>query len=139
MGQIGAALAVVLAGLQARTGATDGFVTEQPEFAGHNLIDWSRFVLGGHEIRKTSYAVEARSLFAQSKTITAERLAELSPVLSDWDRNVRTGAVAEFGTSDRKPCEHCSAEDTSRKARRMPCSGSGSTWRSFGLSPAWSI
>ena len=96
-GQIGAALAVVLAGLQARTGATDGFVTEQPEFAGHNLIDWSRFVLGGHEIRKTSYAVEARSLFAQSKTITVERLAELSPVMRDWDRNVRTGALLNSG------------------------------------------
>ena len=54
-GQIGTASAVVLAGLQRRTIATDGFVTQQPEFTGLDLVDWSRFVLGGHEIRKTSF------------------------------------------------------------------------------------
>jgi len=52
-GQIGTALTVVLAGLHSRTIATGGLVTEQPEFAGLELAEWSRFVLGGHEIRKT--------------------------------------------------------------------------------------
>jgi myo-inositol-1-phosphate synthase len=96
-GQIGTALAVVLAGLQSRTIATDGLVTEQPEFAGLDLADWSRFVLGGHEIRKTSSTVEARNLFVESKTVTAERLAELAPAMNDWDRNVRTGTLLNSG------------------------------------------
>jgi myo-inositol-1-phosphate synthase len=96
-GQIGTALAVALAGLQARTGANDGFVTEQPEFAGLDLADWSCFVLGGHEIRKTSLTVEARNLFLKSKTLTAERLAELAPAMNDWDRNVRTGTLLSSG------------------------------------------
>jgi myo-inositol-1-phosphate synthase len=96
-GQIGTALAVVLAGLQSRTGPTDGFVTEQPEFDRLGLADWSRFVLGGHEIRKTSLTVEARNLFVESKTVTAERLAELMPATSNWDRNVRTGTLLNSG------------------------------------------
>jgi myo-inositol-1-phosphate synthase len=96
-GQIGTALAVALAGLQGRTGPTDGFVTEQPEFAGLDLAEWSRFVLGGHEIRKTSSTVEARNLFVKSKTVTAQRLAELAPTMSNWDRNVRTGTLLNSG------------------------------------------
>jgi len=96
-GQIGTALAVVLAGLQGRTSATDGLVTEQPEFAGLDLADWSRFVLGGHEIRKTSSTVEARNLFVKSTTVTAERLAELAPAMNDWDRKVRTGTLLNAG------------------------------------------
>jgi myo-inositol-1-phosphate synthase len=96
-GQIGTALAVVLAGLQSRTIATGGLVTEQPEFAGLELAEWSRFVLGGHEIRKTSSTVEARNLFVKSKTVTAERLAELAPAMSNWDRNVRTGTLLNSG------------------------------------------
>jgi myo-inositol-1-phosphate synthase len=96
-GQIGTALAVVLAGLHSRTIATDGLVTEQPEFAGLDLAEWSRFVLGGHEIRKTSSTVEARNLFVKSKTVTAKRLAELEPAMNDWDRNVRTGTLLNSG------------------------------------------
>jgi myo-inositol-1-phosphate synthase len=96
-GQIGTALAVVLAGLQSRTIATGGLVTEQPEFAGLELAEWSRFVLGGHEIRKTSSTVEARNLFIKSKTVTAERLAALAPTMRNWDRNVRTGTLLNSG------------------------------------------
>jgi myo-inositol-1-phosphate synthase len=96
-GQIGTALTVVLAGLHSRTIATGGLVTEQPEFAGLELAEWSRFVLGGHEIRKTSSTVEARNLFTKSKTVTAERLAALAPTMSNWDRNVRTGTLLNSG------------------------------------------
>ncbi len=96
-GQIGTALAVVLAGLQSRTIATGGLVTEQPEFAGLELAEWSRFVLGGHEIRKTSSTVEARNLFIKSKTVTAERLAALAPTMRNWNRNVRTGTLLNSG------------------------------------------
>jgi myo-inositol-1-phosphate synthase len=72
-------------------------VTEQPEFAGLDLADWSCFVLGGHEIRKTSLTVEATNLFVKSKSVTAERLAELAPAMSDWDRSVRTGTLLSSG------------------------------------------
>jgi myo-inositol-1-phosphate synthase len=96
-GRVGTAVAVTLASLQGRTISANGLVTEQPEFARLDLADWSRFVIGGHEIRKTSSTVEARNLFIDSTTITAEALAALTPRLTDWDRNVRTGTLLNSG------------------------------------------
>jgi myo-inositol-1-phosphate synthase len=96
-GHLGTAIFVTLAGLLRQVFPTDGLVTEQPEFAGLELMDWSRFVLGGHEIRKTSSVVEARNLFAGSTAITAERFADLAPAMTDWDRNVRTGTLLNCG------------------------------------------
>ncbi|HET6326147.1 MAG TPA: inositol-3-phosphate synthase [Planctomycetaceae bacterium] len=96
-GRMGTAVAVTLAGLQSRTIAANGLVTEQPEFARLDFADWTSFVLGGHEIRKTSALVEARNLFTDSTTLTAERLAALAPALADWDRNVRTGTLLNSG------------------------------------------
>ena len=96
-GRIGTALAAMLPGLQARTISTRGLVTEQPEFGHLDLADWSRFVIGGHEIRKTSTVVEARNLFAGSKIVTPEQLAQWTPAMTEWDRNVRTGTLLNAG------------------------------------------
>jgi myo-inositol-1-phosphate synthase len=101
-GRVGTALAVVLAGLQSRATApggfvTDGLVTEQPEFAPLALADWTSFVVGGHEIRKTSAIVEARNLFAGARSISDDLLTEVSPSLAAWDRNVRTGTLLNAG------------------------------------------
>jgi myo-inositol-1-phosphate synthase len=96
-GRVGTAVALTLAALQGRTISANGLVTEQPEFARLDLADWSRFVIGGHEIRKTSSTVEARNLFIDSTTVTAGGLAALSPTLTDWDRNIRTGTVLNSG------------------------------------------
>jgi myo-inositol-1-phosphate synthase len=96
-GHAATALAVVLAGLRSRTLSTGGLLTEQPEFAPLDLADWSCFVLGGHEIRKTSFSVEARNLFAGASTVSPELLAQAAPLLQSWDRNVRTGTLLNAG------------------------------------------
>jgi myo-inositol-1-phosphate synthase len=92
-GHVGTATAVALSALQGRAIAPVGLVTEQPEFAGLDLADWSSFVLGGHEIRKTSLTVEARNLFAGAQSISADLQSQISPTLETWDRNVRTGTL----------------------------------------------
>ncbi len=101
-GRVGTALAVMLADLQSRSISSDGivaegFVTEQPEFGPLNLIDWGGFVLGGHEIRKTSFAVEARNLFAGARSVSSDLLTAVAPALAVWDRNVRTGTLLNAG------------------------------------------
>jgi myo-inositol-1-phosphate synthase len=100
-GRVGTALAVLLAGLQSRTLTTErlltGFLTGQPEFAPLDLADWSCFVLGGHEIRKTSSLVEARNLFGGATSVSPELLAQAAPLLQSWDRNVRTGTLLNAG------------------------------------------
>jgi myo-inositol-1-phosphate synthase len=101
-GRVGTSVCVALAGLQGRLISASGLVTEQAEFGHLQLADWSSFVGGGHEIRKTSTTVEARNLFVDSKTaacnsVTAERLAALAPTTTDWDRNIRTGTLLNSG------------------------------------------
>jgi myo-inositol-1-phosphate synthase len=96
-GSAGTAVAVALATLQHRLLSTEGLVTEQPEFSRLSLGDWSQFVVGGHEIRKTSTAVEARALFADVQAVSPELLSRVTPSLNDWDRNVRTGTLLSAG------------------------------------------
>jgi myo-inositol-1-phosphate synthase len=101
-GRVGTSVSVALAGLQSRLISTSGLGTEQAEFGHLQLADWSSFVVGGHEIRKTSTTVEARNLFVDSKTVaansvTAECLAALAPTMTDWDRNIRTGTLLNSG------------------------------------------
>jgi myo-inositol-1-phosphate synthase len=101
-GRVGTSVSVALAGLQSRLISTSGLVTEQAEFGHLQLADWSSFVVGGHEIRKTSTTVEARNLFVDSKTVrsktgTVECLAALAPAITDWDRNIRTGTLLNSG------------------------------------------
>ncbi len=96
-GRLGTSVAVTLAGLQSRTIAANGLSSGQPEFARLDFADWTSFVIGGHEIRKTSALVEARNLFTGSATVTSEQLTALTTVLTDWDRNVRTGTLLNAG------------------------------------------
>jgi myo-inositol-1-phosphate synthase len=96
-GCTGTSVAVALAALQRRLASAEGIVTEQPAFARLDFSEWSRFVLGGHEIRKTSAAVEARNLFADDQAVSPELLGQIAPSLSDWDRNIRTGTLVNAG------------------------------------------
>jgi myo-inositol-1-phosphate synthase len=96
-GHTGTSIAVALAALQRRLLPTEGLVTEQPEFARLDFGDWSRFVLGGHEIRKTSAAVEAQNLFIDDQSVSPELVGRVAPSLNDWDRNVRTGTLLNAG------------------------------------------
>jgi myo-inositol-1-phosphate synthase len=65
IGAWGGVATTVVVGLAAlRKGLTDttGLVTSLPPFAGLDLINWDEIVIGGHEIRETSYAAEAQVL-----------------------------------------------------------------------------
>jgi myo-inositol-1-phosphate synthase len=92
-GGVATTVATGLAALQGRLTEPIGLVSELPKFSRLDLADWDRFVIGGHEIRKTSYLVEARSLLAKSRVFSEELLAKAAGALGDFDRNVRTGTL----------------------------------------------
>jgi len=96
-GGVATTVAVGLAAL--RHGLIDetGLVSALPRFAGLNLADWSQFVVGGHEIRRTSYAVEAQALHEQSGVFGPKLLETIRPTLEEFDRNVRTGTLVNVG------------------------------------------
>jgi myo-inositol-1-phosphate synthase len=98
-GRIGTATAAGLAALQGRFFDAAGLVSDLPQFARLDLVDWECFVLGGHEIRRTSYRVEARSLLTSSPLFAAERLEKTAFTLDAFDKNVRTGTLINVGAA----------------------------------------
>ncbi len=96
-GGISTTVATGLAALRQGLVPTVGLVSELPRFARLDLAGWDRFVLGGHEIRKTSYLVEARNLLVNSHVFTADLLAKTADSLAAFDKNVRTGTLVNVG------------------------------------------
>ena len=115
-GGVATTAAVGLAALQHELIDETGLVSALPRFAGLNLADWSQFVVGGHEIRRTSYAVEANVLYEQSGVFGPKLLAAIRPTLEEFDRNVRTGTLVNVGETIAK---FASAE-TNKTAGEQP-------------------
>lgn len=59
-GGVATTVVVGLAALRKGMTETTGLVTSLAPFAGLDLIQWDELVIGGHEIRETSYGAEAR-------------------------------------------------------------------------------
>jgi len=96
-GGVATTVATGLASLQRGAANSAGLVSELPRFSRLDLAGWDRFVIGGHEIRKTSYAAEALNLHNQSRVFTREILQHARPALEEFDRNVRTGTLINVG------------------------------------------
>jgi myo-inositol-1-phosphate synthase len=96
-GHLATATAIGLAGLQRRDPEFSGLVSDLPLLENLNLVDWDVFVLGGHEIRRTSSHAEARSLLASEPFADAGLLNTLFSFLATFDKNVRTGTLIHVG------------------------------------------
>ncbi len=100
IGAWGGVATTVVVGLAAlRKGLTDttGLVTSLPPFARLDLIQWDELVIGGHEIRDTSYSSEARTLVEKSHVFNEKTLATIAPQLAKFDTNVRPGTLFNVG------------------------------------------
>ncbi len=100
IGAWGGVATTVVVGLAAlRKGLTDttGLVTSLPAFAGLDLIQWDELVIGGHEIRDTSYSAEARVLVEKSHVFNEKTLAGISSLLAKYDANIRPGTLVNVG------------------------------------------
>jgi myo-inositol-1-phosphate synthase len=70
-----------------------GLVTALPRFGGVPFDPPGAFVVGGHDIRQTSFARTVAELHARSNVFTAALVAECKPTLDSWSANVRPGVV----------------------------------------------
>lgn len=87
-----------LVALQNDLRLTPTLMSEEPRFARLDLADWTCFqAIGGHEIRRTSFLVEAKHAFAESRAFTPELFARIAPALDAFDKNVRTGTLINVG------------------------------------------
>ena len=98
-GGVSTTVAVGLSALQANLTEQTGLVTSRPPFNTLGLADWSQFVIGGHEIRETSYVREAARLEEQSGVFGPKLLEATAESLRQFDRHVRTGTLINVGPS----------------------------------------
>ncbi|MCA9040474.1 MAG: inositol-3-phosphate synthase [Planctomycetaceae bacterium] len=86
-----------LAALQQGLTPEYGLVSALPQFAGLNLADWSQFIVGGHEIRETSYHEAAADLHQTSRVFESSTLDKIAETLKQFDSNVRPGTLMNVG------------------------------------------
>ena len=96
-GGVSTTAAVGLAALQHGVAPAHGLVSGLPRFANLGLADWKQFIVGGHEIRQTSFSAEAQVLHEQSRVFDHAMLSAISGTLSEFDSNVRTGSLINVG------------------------------------------
>lgn len=102
VGAWGGVATTVVVGIAAlRKGLTDtnGLVSALPPFAGLDLIGWDEIVVGGHEIRETTYSAEAQVLLEKSHVFSATALTAIAPQLAKFDKNVRPGTLINVGAT----------------------------------------
>ncbi len=96
-GGVSTTAAVGLAGLQKQLTDATALVSAKPQFQDLGLADWSQFVIGGHEIRETTFAQEAQQLHDQSHVFHPALLAGVTSTLAEFDKSVRPGTLLNVG------------------------------------------
>jgi myo-inositol-1-phosphate synthase len=92
-GGVGTTTAVGLAALARGLTSSVGLVTELPAFAKSDFDAPANFIVGGHDIRQTTFAAAARELHERSNVFTHPLLAALESTLDSWSKNVRPGVI----------------------------------------------
>lgn len=96
-GGVATTVVVGLMALRRNLSDTTGLVTSLPPFQSLDLVEWDQLVIGGHEIRDTDCATEARQLLKASHVFSPELLQSLQADLDAVDANVRPGTLVNVG------------------------------------------
>src|SRR5436305_14667840 len=80
-------------------GLIDGtsLVTALPLFEGVDLDGAGAFVVGGHDVRRSSYRQAVRDLHQRSNVFDAGLVESCLPDLDAWGENVRPGTALNAG------------------------------------------
>jgi len=104
-GGVATTASVGIAALQEGLSDETALVSARPKFQDLGLIDWQQVVVGGHEIRETSYADEADVLYRKSRVFTPEMLSGTAVRLKEFDGNIRPGTLLNSGPTIAKFAE----------------------------------
>jgi len=74
-----------------------GLVSRLPPFQQVELPDWSRFVVGGHEIRDVSLGDEAMRLARENRAIDPQLIDRVKGQLRTIDGRIRPGTICKSG------------------------------------------
>ncbi|QDU08928.1 inositol-3-phosphate synthase [Gimesia aquarii] len=100
-GGVSTTAAVGLSALQKGTTGASGLVSENPFFEKLNLAKWDQFVIGGHEIRDTSFVDAAKHFSETSGVFHPALLQSVESELKAFDQNVKPGTLIHVGDTIR--------------------------------------
>lgn len=100
-GGVSTSMIVGLSALRRKLTSETGLVSTLPAFSGLPLADWDQFVVGGHEIRKTTVADAAEQLHQQSRVFDPNTLAACREDFDAIDSNIRPGVLWNVGDTIR--------------------------------------
>ena len=98
-GGVGTTAALGLAALRRKLVDTTSLVTALPLFADLDLDGAGPFVVGGHDVRRSSYREAVAQLHRQANIFDAEVIEACLPDLDAWTANVRPGSVLNAGAA----------------------------------------
>jgi myo-inositol-1-phosphate synthase len=98
-GGVAGTAALGLSALGRRLTDTTSLVTASPLFDGIDLDGAGQFVVGGHDIRRTSFVEAVRDLHSRSNVFDTALIESCKPDLETWDKNVRGGTILGAGST----------------------------------------
>jgi myo-inositol-1-phosphate synthase len=98
-GGVGTTAALGLAALSRGLIDRTSMVTALPLFDALGLDEPAQFVVGGHEVRKTSFKMAVRELQQRSRIFEPELVDACMDQLDEWSGNVRPGTVLGAGST----------------------------------------
>jgi myo-inositol-1-phosphate synthase len=101
-GGVGTTAALGLAALGRGLTDTTSLVTALPLFDGLDLDEPAQFVVGGHDVRRTSFRQTVREMQARSNVFEPALAEPCLGQLDEWAANVRPGTVINAGDTIRK-------------------------------------
>lgn len=96
-GGVGTTIAVGISAVKRKLAPTVGMPTELPRFQPMGFIGFDSIVVGGHDVRRSSYRESSRELYEHSRVFSPEILSGCADDLNAWSENVRPGLVRGSG------------------------------------------
>ncbi len=97
LGGVSSTAVLGLSALSRKLTDTTSLVTATPFFEGVELDAFSDFVVGGHDIRRSSLLEAVRDLHQRSNVFHEALIQACAPDLEKWSANVRPGTVLGAG------------------------------------------
>src|SRR5436190_907920 len=97
LGGVSSTAVLGLAALSRKLVDTTSLVTATPLFDGVDLDDFDQFVIGGHDIRRSSYGESVRDLHQRSNVFSEALIQMCQADLEKWSANVRPGTILGSG------------------------------------------
>ncbi len=99
LGGVSSTAALGISALSRKLSDTTSLVTATKLFEGVDLDDFGQFVLGGHDIRRSSLVEAVRDLHQRSNVFSEALIQGCQPDLDKWSANVRPGTVLGSGAT----------------------------------------